>query len=152
VVATSTQTESLVDRATGQRMSGAPAQKEWRNGWTRTLQQLSAAGVPVVVLRDTPWPGTDVARCVSQHLDAPSACDVSPQALASTSFDIDLVKGVDGASAVDMTPYVCDARHCPAVIGTSLVYRDDNHLTATFARTLAKPLGAAIAPLLGRSP
>ena len=149
VVAASTQTESLVERGTGQRMTGAPAQQEWRDGWTRTLARLSSAGVPVVVVRDTPWPGRDVARCVSQHLEAPSACDVSPAALASTSFDVDLVKGIAGATALDLTPYVCDARHCPAVIGPTLVYRDDNHLTATFSRSLARPLAAALAARIG---
>ena len=29
---------------------------------------------------------------------------------------------------------------CPSVIGDVIVYRDGHHITATFARTLAKPL------------
>ena len=148
MVAASTQTESLVDRSSGDRLSGQAAQQEWRDGWTRTLERLTAAGVPVAVLRDTPWPGTDVARCVSQHLDQPSTCDVGRGALASPSFDVGVARSVPGATPVDLTSAVCSADRCPAVIGPSLVYRDDNHLTATFSRSLSARLAASLAPLL----
>ena len=144
VLATSTQTDSLVSRSSGERVSGAAAQQEWRAGWKRTLMRLSKAGVPVVVLRDTPWPGTDMAKCVSQHLDDPGACDLSTDTLSPASFDIDLVKGIEGASAIDLTDALCAGTTCPAVIGRYLVYRDDSHLTATFAQTLAGRLVAAL--------
>ena len=148
VLATSTQTESLVSRVDGSRLDGAPAQQEWRDGWDRTLERFTAAGVPVVVLRDTPWPGTDVARCVSEHLDDPSACDVGRGALASPSFDVGTTKGIDGATPLDLTAAMCSAERCPAVIGPRLVYRDDNHLTATFARSLAGRLGVPLAAVI----
>ena len=149
VLATSTQTESLVSRSSGERLAGPAAQQEWRAGWTRTLTTLSKAGVPVVVLRDTPWPGTDMAKCVSQHLDDPSSCDLSTDELSPTTFDIDLVKGLEGASAIDLTDSLCSGTTCPAVIGRYLVYRDDSHLTATYAASIASRLAAALKPLLG---
>ncbi|MCX6459168.1 MAG: acyltransferase family protein [Actinobacteria bacterium] len=149
VLATSTQTESLVDRASGERLSGAAAQQEWKDGWKRTLATFSKAGVPVVVLRDTPWPGTDMAKCVSQHLDDPSACDLSTSTLSPTSFDIDLVTGFAGVTAIDLTDALCSGTTCPAVIGKYLVYRDDSHLTATYATALATRLAEALKPLLG---
>jgi hypothetical protein len=148
VVAAGTETESLVDRGTGQRLSGAAAHQEWRAGWRRTLQALSAAGVPVAVVRDTPWPGVDVAACVSRHLDDPSQCDVGRGALAPTSSDLGTTVGIRGAVAVDLTSSICSSDRCPAVIGPTLVYRDDNHLTATFARSLAGRLAAALAPAI----
>jgi hypothetical protein len=36
-----------------------------------------------------------------------------------------------------MTPFFCDARRCPSVIGGVMVYRDHTHLTATYVATLA---------------
>jgi hypothetical protein len=45
---------------------------------------------------------------------------------------------------IDLTDYYCTADFCPSVIGDVIVYRDTNHITATFAATLAGPLGEGI--------
>lgn len=37
---------------------------------------------------------------------------------------------------IDMTHYLCPADTCPAVIGNLIVYRDDNHITRSYMRTL----------------
>ncbi|MEY4349190.1 MAG: hypothetical protein RL719_487, partial [Actinomycetota bacterium] len=44
----------------------------------------------------------------------------------------------------------CDASVCPPVIGHVVVYRDDNHLTNTFTRTLAPYLEPSIIAALKR--
>jgi hypothetical protein len=36
------------------------------------------------------------------------------------------------------------------VVNDKIVYRDHSHLTATFSRSLAPALGAAVAPLMAR--
>jgi len=148
VVATGTRTDSLVDRSTGARIDKAKAPGEWQAGWTRTLQALSKAGVPVAVVRDTPWPGSDVAVCVSKHLSNPSACDVGRDALDSPAYDVGLTKGDADAHPLDLSDVLCDADRCPATRGKYLVYRDSNHLTATFATALAPALYRQLAPLL----
>jgi len=38
--------------------------------------------------------------------------------------------------SVDLTRYMCGARRCFPVVGGALVYKDDNHLTLAFAKTL----------------
>jgi SGNH domain (fused to AT3 domains) len=38
---------------------------------------------------------------------------------------------------VDIADAVCTADRCPAVIRNVFVYLDDNHLTATYAATMA---------------
>jgi hypothetical protein len=147
VVAAGTRTDSLVDRATGSRMStGAGA--EWQAGWGRTLARLGAAGVPVAVLRDTPWPGTDVAACVAAHRSDPTACDVSRSALDSAAYDVGTTRASASGHGVDLSDVICAPDRCPATRGRYLVYRDTNHLTATFARALAPYLYARLAPLL----
>ena len=37
--------------------------------------------------------------------------------------------------------------HCPVVVGNVLIYRDNHHLTATYARSLAPFLSTALAGL-----
>ncbi len=148
VVAAGTRTDSVVDRATGEVASEAAAGAEWQEGWRRTLARLSAASVPVAVLRDTPWPGKDMAVCVSQHMSDPGACDVSVEALDEEKYDVGLAEEFAGATGVDLSDLICDADRCPATRGKYLVYRDTNHLTGTFATALAPYLMRRLTPLL----
>ena len=151
VVAAGTRTDSLVDRSTGSKIDAGQAPAEWQAGWTRTLGALEKAGVPVAVVRDTPWPGSDVAVCVSKHLSNPSACDVGRDALDKPQYDVGMVKGVSDAHAIDLSDVICDADRCPATRGKYLVFRDSNHLTATFAKALAPYLYRQLAPYLPAS-
>ena len=43
---------------------------------------------------------------------------------------------------------ICDADRCPSTRGKYLVYRDSNHLTATFAKALAPYLYRQLSPLI----
>jgi len=49
---------------------------------------------------------------------------------------------------VDMTDYLCTAERCEVVVGNVLVYRDQHHITATYARSMADELGKVILPLI----
>ena len=148
VVAAGTRTDSLVDRATGNLIDASAAPGEWRAGWSRTLHMLTGAGIPVAVVRDTPWPGRDMATCVSTHLTDTSSCDLARSALDSASVDVGTVVGIQGAHAIDLSALFCDKDRCPATRGKYVVYRDSSHITATFSRALAPYLYASLAPLL----
>ncbi len=154
VIAASTPTSSLVSRDTGQRLGAAAARADWQDGWTRTATRLAGAGIPVVILRDTPWPGVDIPACVSRHPDDPATCDVSRDVIPAADLDVGLVSAggpladEPGVHPVDLTDQLCGPRTCSAVIGRMLVYRDDNHLTATFARSLSASLDAAVDGLI----
>ena len=148
VIAAGTRTDSLVDRASGNKIAASAAPGEWQAGWRRDLAQLGAAGVQVAVVRDTPWPGRDVPSCVAKHLSDPSACDLSRDALDSPAYDIGLTKSTPTAHPVDLTAVICEPTRCPATLGKYLVYRDTSHLTATFATALAPYLDKQLEPLL----
>jgi hypothetical protein len=49
-----------------------------------------------------------------------------------------------GATFIDPTPWICRTDPCPAVTGRLLVFRDQHHLTATYARALAERLYARL--------
>ncbi|MFN8168655.1 MAG: acyltransferase family protein [Candidatus Nanopelagicales bacterium] len=148
VVAAGTRTDSLVDRASGDPLAQDRAGAEWKAGWRRTLSPLEKAGVTVAVLRDTPWPGKDMASCVAQHESRPSTCDLSRKALDSPAYDVATTNGSPTAHGVDLSDVICAPTRCPATQGKYLVYRDESHLTATFARALAPYLDKQLAPLL----
>ena len=55
---------------------------------------------------------------------------------------------VAGVDYLDTTPIFCVDGSCPAVVGGVAVYRDGQHVAATYARTLAPYLSPVLARLL----
>jgi hypothetical protein len=49
---------------------------------------------------------------------------------------------------VDLSDYFCDATTCFPAAGNLMIYRDDNHITATYMRTLAPMLERELVGLL----
>ncbi len=124
------------------RSVGAERRQEWATGLRHTAERLRAVGSQVLVVADTPRFETAPPTCLSENVEKSGICAGAP----STSLDAQLLAAEQaatresGASYIDLNPYLCDASSCPAVIGDLLVYRDVNHLTATFARYLAPTL------------
>ena len=56
--------------------------------------------------------------------------------------------GRDGMYPVDTADWFCTPEHCPPVVGNIYVYRDSNHLSEAYVRTLAEPLGRAVTATL----
>ena len=50
---------------------------------------------------------------------------------------------------VKVRRYLCDRAACHTTVGGVVVYKDEQHLTATFARTLAPLLAPALRSLVG---
>jgi peptidoglycan/LPS O-acetylase OafA/YrhL len=116
-------------------------------GMTKTLKQLTHAGAKVLVLRDTPRPGFDVPDCVSsagQSLAKCAAGRTVAMSGASTGVEEAAVNLVKDTGYVDLDASVCPSDPCAPIIGNVLVYRDTDHMTATYAATLRPILTKAI--------
>jgi peptidoglycan/LPS O-acetylase OafA/YrhL len=124
-------------------------------GYTKVLQQFSDAHVKVLVLHDTPAPGTSIPDCVAQHGDDYRACDGTRSAWMPATPGRGSVRQVDDPQIrfADLTDHICDGEACHAVTGGVITYFDGSHLTATYARTLAPYLDGPIRRLLdGKAP
>ena len=53
-----------------------------------------------------------------------------------------------GAAFLDLNDSLCDPTTCGMIIGSTLVYRDPHHMTATFAAGLAPVLWGRLKTLL----
>lgn len=106
--------------------------------FAKVWRPLTEAGVPVVALRDNPENPTDPNGCLSRRGPAQAQKCSTPRAEA-LPYDAlpDATKLVDGAESLDLTDFYCTKTRCPAVIGGVNVYRDDQHLSPTFTKTLA---------------
>ncbi|MFE7595398.1 acyltransferase family protein, partial [Kitasatospora sp. NPDC057512] len=120
---------------------GSP--EERTEGWTRTLDRLTALGAPLAYLGDTPMPGKDIPTCLAASDGRSDAC-FFPR---DTAFEPDPV--LDGGLAarygvrtLDLGPLLCPGTgpSCPAVLEGVVLYRDTGHITDTLARVLAPRL------------
>jgi hypothetical protein len=109
----------------------------------------------IVVLHDTPkMLRRDLTlACVSRALAAGHAPGPACAQPRSTAIDVDPAAiaageaGTGRVQTVDMTRHLCDAQRCYPVIGGALVYKDQNHLTTVFAKTLAPFVGEQLQAL-----
>jgi hypothetical protein len=132
---------------------------EVRSGTRSILLKLRAAGIRVVVLRDSPLPAFDVPACLgraiggSHSIADPCGFD-APQALNASAFEAERAagEGLTDVYYLDMDDLICPAASCPAVQHGRIVYRDENHLAGSYAESLAGELATRLSRVLDGSP
>ena len=104
------------------------------------------------ILVDTPDPGRDVPACLSKHPSDIRACLFTQDDAGNREIGIAerVAADVSGATLIDLTANICTEWPCSPISGSVLIYRDEDHMTETFSRSLAAPLGVEIAKLLPR--
>jgi peptidoglycan/LPS O-acetylase OafA/YrhL len=128
----------------GNELSGKAASEAMEESYLKTIDRIHAAGLEVMVIRDTPASASDVPSCVSEDLQNLDKCAFKRDRDWNLEFDVRAAQRSPHASLIDITDEICPADLCRAVIGNALVYRDKTHLTATFARTLSPWIGEGI--------
>lgn len=115
-------------------------------GMRRTWELLGASGVNVVSIVDTPVMGINVPECVSENPTSLTQCAVNrDQAFAGVGQTEPIAaSSLSTVSVVDIDEYICPETTCAPVIGNVLVWRDSQHITATYSKTLSNVLGSAI--------
>jgi peptidoglycan/LPS O-acetylase OafA/YrhL len=111
------------------------------------LTQLERPGREIVLIEPIPDapPDTDPVACLSQG-GAPSACSyratVDPTPLELVYRKLGRRPGV---TTIDTDRLVCPRwPTCAAIVGDIITKRDANHMTATYARSLAPQIGALL--------
>jgi peptidoglycan/LPS O-acetylase OafA/YrhL len=121
----------------GEKLAGPAAADAMEAGYVATLRRLHRYGLRTVVIRDTPPAPQEIPACVSEHLDDLASCDFPHAPDWEKEFEARAATRAPESHLIDLIPEVCPQGLCRSVIGNALVYRDDSHLTATFARTLS---------------
>lgn len=105
--------------------------EELRVGLSAAHSQLSKIA-PTVFVADTPMQKTDVPVCLSKPGTTADACS---NPLDREQREDPILK-LD-QSVIDLSEFICPQEQCPALLNGEIVWRDSQHLTASFARTLA---------------
>ncbi|MEV4345459.1 acyltransferase family protein [Actinoplanes sp. NPDC049596] len=125
---------------------GLQDNQAWVDAWQKTWTKLK--GIPnKVLLQDTPYP-TDIApECAATNPRQLYKCDrsqarslVEPERRAMIAEQAVRNK----IRVLDPTPWFCAKNKCPIVVGNTLVYKDDNHMTVAYSEALAPVLGQAL--------
>jgi hypothetical protein len=148
-----------------------------RDGYRRTLDRWAQAGLPTLVLRDTPIHPSPVPDCVAGHsaedlgacaTDQGEALERDPLVeaaeLARADSVADAANGAEptasadatatptpprAVTVLDLTDRLCRDGLCHGVVGGVIAYFDYGHLSTAFSRTLAPDLRDAIVRLIG---
>lgn len=120
----------------------------WLSGLAQMITTIRGTGADVVLMGDDPYPQQVVPDCLAQNLSDDDPCKIpkrypyyNPEGIPQEES----VASTTGAGYVDTDPWFCGATTCTPIVGNILVYRDDNHISATYASWLTPAIGAKLA-------
>jgi hypothetical protein len=126
-------------------------------GYLSLWRSLPATIRNIVVIRDTPRSSVASTLCVRRAYAArreAGRCGRSRRRALRPDAAVAAARRMTSprVHAIDLSRYFCDERRCFAVIGGAHVYKDVDHMTAVFARTLGPYLLRAYDEILRSSP
>jgi hypothetical protein len=133
----------------GSTYTSAFTPEQWTQGTTRILDALAPASGHVYIMRSTPVLPFDGPSCLEPRswlyrmLSPRAACTAAAHSNRSDSVYRSLEAAAGrfaNVSMIDMTDAICPDGTCSAQRDGTIVFRDSQHLTANYARTLAAAL------------
>jgi hypothetical protein len=123
------------------------AQAQWRRGLEASLDRLGRVSAHVALIRDTPRPDFHVPACLARAdmrggnrgsaCTFPLAASVLPDAV---DVELAAARGRPNVAFIDLTDAICASATCQVERDGVVLFHDSQHLTATFARSLADAL------------
>ena len=108
------------------------------------------AGAQVLWIADTPLFGDDPSACAAEDVLHITKCAL-PRNEALLPFaraPIQQAVVANGWHWLDLNDYMCSTTECGIILGDVFMYRDNDHLSATFAGKLSPALMQAVLPLV----
>lgn len=104
-----------------------------------------------VVIVDVPYSWKDIPECLGANRSDVRRCAIPRIGATAGGVPVRERKaaGRAGGTVVDLTAELCGPTACAAISDGMIRYRDQHHLTATFARSLAPAIGARIGSVSG---
>ncbi len=116
----------------------------WVAGVSSATERLVDMGAPVYVIEDTPYPKVDIPKCIAQNMTDTTSCGLSPEeAYSDNDRRVRSAQAAEAAGATLIDPYkwFCTQDLCPTIIGNTVVYSDNSHMSQTYSALLGTVLG-----------
>lgn len=124
------------------------------SGMIEPLAALAQAGSEIVFIRDTPIPlaanQADIPACVDKYRESTEHCAFDGDKGLVFDPQQRAAETLAGAQFIDLSDVFCGDTLCAPVIGNVIVYKDGDHISATFSKTMAAKLASALRPILER--
>jgi hypothetical protein len=118
----------------------------WDAGVRSTVKAMSKLAPDVRIMGDVPGTDTDPGDCLSQEGSTMATCTMDATTRSVTGIVATRRVAEElGVPYVNVAPLTCYEQRCPLVVGQTVVYRDDNHITMTWSRRLVDELRARMA-------
>ncbi|MCX7513729.1 acyltransferase family protein [Frateuria hangzhouensis] len=126
--------------------------RQWVGGTERILAPLAAASGHVYLLRSTPRLPFNGPDCLAAHQGRPGWMATLGACSAPAGSANDVVYGwlqqasrpYSNVSVIDLNDQICPGRLCKAERDGLIVFRDSQHMTASFAQSLAQVLSSRV--------
>ncbi len=117
----------------------------WQKAAQDTFSALAQTAAKVRFIRDTPHADYNVLQCLAQaEWDGRTHCAALTPSVALYpeiyAAEMHGAAGLDNVGFIDLSDAMCGAGQCNLEIGGMVVYRDMDHLTATYNRSLSSLL------------
>lgn len=122
------------------------SQSDYSKGLVTTLKDLSAPGRHVVLLGDIPYLKEAGPLCLSIHTSSVQTCSTSTSEAVSSQDQAAQRTAASqaGATFINVIPWFCTTKSCPAVIGNTDVYSDCCHTSSNYGVNLEAVLTEAL--------
>ncbi len=112
------------------------------DGFVSTFERLRTMADRVALIRDVPKNQGDPGTCLTAGKVDLGTCMFKPLPSQEADSDVAVDAAIrTGTDHVDPRPWLCWRQHCAVVVGDTLTYRDQGHLSATYAGELGDDLG-----------
>ncbi len=121
---------------------------QFRGAWA----PIAAAGTKIGVLADNPSVSEESLECLTRVVGKTRIDECATPLAEAYARPDPLIAAADafpGAALIDLSQFYCKDDRCPSVVGNVIVYRDTNHITGTYAETLAPALADGVRRALG---
>ena len=120
----------------------------WSAGVARTVRTLSPRRQPVLMLGDPQPMDINPLDCLGRPSGRLRACspNLSKKIHRQLNDGTKAATETVGGAFIDVDPWFCWRGICPMVIDHTIVFRDREHITSTYAARLAPALAQSLSP------
>jgi hypothetical protein len=122
--------------ANGKTLSRRKSDPLLQKGLRTTMDKLIDRGAKVTLMRDLPLAPFLPSVCVEENPRNPGRCAFKSSRPAWMAFDNRAARSIRRVQVIDPLPKVCPRGTCPATWKGILKFRDNAHLSATYAAAL----------------
>lgn len=123
-------------------------------GLDALAEKLASKDIKFIVLQDNPLVAEDYRQCLDvlkNPVQEASKCDMPIEVAYANPDELYLkAQTIPSIITIPTQVYFCRANKCPMVAGNVITYRDRDHISATFSRSLASVLGDELNKVIGR--